>query len=88
MLATYVDQRRRQHTVLWPLCDERQKPLWAATEAQKIGRGGVTRVSEVTGLSRTTIDAGLKEIATGAFETTRGISLQGGSVGLVGVASD
>ena len=24
------------------------------------------------GLSRTTIDAGLKEIATGAFETTRG----------------
>ncbi|MCY4203445.1 MAG: hypothetical protein OXD38_12705 [Aestuariivita sp.] len=72
LLTAYVDQLRQQHAVLWPFFDGRQKPLWAATEAQKIGRGGVTRVSEVTGLSRTTIDAGLKEIATGAFETTRG----------------
>ena len=45
-------------------------------------------MSEVTGLSRRTIDAGLKEIATGAFKTTMGISLQVGSGGLVGVASD
>jgi hypothetical protein len=47
---------------LEPLLDERTRRLWAAVEARAIGRGGITWVSEATGLSRVTIGAGLKEL--------------------------
>jgi hypothetical protein len=42
--------------------DEATLRLWAATEARSLGRGGVTSVSKATGLSRTTIYAGLAEV--------------------------
>jgi hypothetical protein len=42
--------------------DERGRRQWAAAEARELGRGGVTAVSRATGLSRTTITAGLKEL--------------------------
>ena len=35
--------------------------LWAAVEAMSLGRGGIT-LSRCTGLSRTTIHAGIKEL--------------------------
>ena len=46
---------------LAPLLDERTRRRWAAVEARAIGRGGMTRVAEATGLSQTTLRAGLKE---------------------------
>jgi transposase len=36
--------------------------LWAAAEARSLGRGGVSVVAKVAGLSRTTVYAGLAEI--------------------------
>jgi transposase len=42
--------------------DERTRRLWAAAEARAIGRGGISRVAEATGLSRTTIRSGLGEL--------------------------
>ena len=39
--------------------------MWAATEARAGGRGGVSLLARVTGLSRPTIYAGLKELADG-----------------------
>jgi hypothetical protein len=42
--------------------DERARRIWAATEARAIGYGGVSRVSQATGLARTAIYAGLKEL--------------------------
>ncbi len=41
---------------------ERARRLWAAAEARAIGRGGITRVAEATGLSRITIRMGLREL--------------------------
>jgi len=49
--------------ILRPLLDERARRLWAAVEARAIGRGGISRVAEATGLSRVTIRAGLQELA-------------------------
>jgi hypothetical protein len=46
-----------------PLLDERSRRHWAATEAQELGWGGVTSVAKATGLSRTTIAAGIRELA-------------------------
>jgi hypothetical protein len=42
--------------------DERLRRQWAAAEARDLGWGGVTAVSLATGLSRTTITAGLREL--------------------------
>ena len=44
--------------------DERQRRLWAAAEAQAIGYGGVSRVAAATGISRTTICTGMRELQT------------------------
>ena len=55
-----------KYSVLAPLLDERTRRLWAAAEARAIGRGGVTRVAEATGMSRVTVRAGLKELDAGA----------------------
>lgn len=42
--------------------DEATLRLWAAVEARMMGRGGVTAVATASGLSRTTIYAGLREL--------------------------
>src|SRR5262249_34129397 len=47
---------------LAPLLDERTRRRWAAVEARAIGRGGMTRVAAATGLSQTTMRAGLKAL--------------------------
>jgi len=39
--------------------------IWVATEAKALGRGGVSTVARATGMSRTTIYSGLKELASG-----------------------
>jgi transposase len=53
---------RDKFVVLKPLLDERTRRLWAALEARAAGRGGITRVAEATGLSRSTIRVGLREL--------------------------
>ena len=42
--------------------DEATLRLWAAAEARSLGRGGVSVVAKVAGLSRTTVYAGMAEI--------------------------
>ena len=42
--------------------DEATLRLWAATEARSLGRGGVSAVAKASGMSRTTIYAGLAEL--------------------------
>ena len=55
-------QLREKYERLQPLLNERQRRLWAATEALAWGYGGITRVAEVTGLSRMTVRAGIREL--------------------------
>ncbi len=54
---------QQKFLLLSPSMNERLVRLWSATEAQLIGRGGITVVSEATGLAHTTIRRGLKELA-------------------------
>ena len=42
--------------------NERSRRLWAASEAVEMGWGGVTSVAKATGMSPTTIHAGIKEL--------------------------
>lgn len=45
-----------------PYLDEPAKRLWCANEALTLKRGGVTYVAPATGVSRTTITTGIKEL--------------------------
>ena len=53
---------RKKVTALWPHLDERARRLFAAGEARALGRGGVSLMSRVCGLSRVTITKGLREL--------------------------
>jgi hypothetical protein len=44
------------------ILDERGRRVWAAIEARSLSRGGVSLVAKATGLSRTTIHAGISEL--------------------------
>ena len=44
---------------------ERSRRLWAATEAQALGFGGASLVARATGISRSTIVRGMREINSG-----------------------
>jgi hypothetical protein len=48
-----------------PELNERQRRLWAASEAQACGRGGIAAVARATGISEDTIGRGLRELGSG-----------------------
>src|SRR5215210_7400083 len=51
---------RGKFVALRPVMDERLTRLWAGAEADALGEGGIAIVERATGLSRTTIRAGLR----------------------------
>jgi len=48
--------------------DERGLRLFAASEARAAGRGGIAAVSQITGIARSTIGRGLKDLEGEAAE--------------------
>lgn len=60
---TFIDPIRiRFNKLAWTL-DERMRRLFAAAEASALGRGGITRVAQATGVSRRAIHVGLQELS-------------------------
>src|ERR1019366_7645810 len=59
-----VEAVRKKYELLPPIMTERMRRHWAASEALSLSRGGVTLVSQATGLSRNTIEAGIRELRT------------------------
>jgi len=55
---------QRKYEVLVTHLDERARRIWAATEADALGYGGVSLVARATGISRRAIHKGLKELST------------------------
>jgi hypothetical protein len=68
--AAFVKRVRRKFRTLVAVMDERMRRQWAAAEALAMGWGGVTAVSLATGLSRNTVDVGIREVR--AREKQRG----------------
>src|SRR4051812_1595111 len=58
----HVESIRRKFLALGPVMDERVIRLWAATEAEALGRGGISAVAKATGFDRTRIRTGVREI--------------------------
>ena len=62
-LATTIFQIESKYRSLASVLDERARRRWAATEARAYGWGGVSAVSDATGMSPNTIRKGLAELA-------------------------
>lgn len=62
-METLLRLKKRVILVMRQL-DERGKRLFAASEAVRLGYGGVSLVSRVSGLSRVTITNGIRELST------------------------
>ena len=68
--ALLVERIRRKFQAMAPVLDERSRRQWAAAEAMELPWGGVTSVAAATGLSRTTITAGIRELRNQATGPT------------------
>ena len=53
---------RTKYEALAPVLNERTRRLWAAAEAEAVGRGGIAMVARATGMSRTRIARGIQEL--------------------------
>jgi hypothetical protein len=60
--AQVIERMRTKYRLLKPGMDERLRRQWAAVEARDVGWGGITAVAQATGISRTTITVGLREL--------------------------
>lgn len=68
-----------KYALIKDVLGEKQKRLWAASEANLIGYGGISIVQRATGLSRQTIHAGIEELKRGlSSEEIQQIRRQGG----------
>jgi hypothetical protein len=65
-------------SALLPYLNERQRRLFLAVEARALGHGGVVRVARAAGVSRPTIQQGLRELAGSEPPTERVRRVGGG----------
>jgi hypothetical protein len=56
---------------LTPHLDERRKRLLAGTQARALGRGGIAAVARASGMSRSTVQSGVRELDEGAEPSGR-----------------
>ena len=62
-IATAIEHIESKYQSLASVLDERARRHWAASEARAYGWGGVSAVSDATGMSPNTIRKGLAELA-------------------------
>lgn len=60
--AAAIERTQRKFQALTVVMDERMRRQWAAAEAMELGWGGISHVAFATGISRTTILAGVREL--------------------------
>jgi hypothetical protein len=67
-----------RYEALTPVLDERTRRLLAAAESQAIGKGGISAVSQATGISRPVIRQGIAELKNPASLVSGRIRRKGG----------
>lgn len=73
--AAVIKRIRRKYAPLRGALDERSRRLWAGTEAMELGWGGITILGKATGMSATTIRAGIAEVRLRSKSRKRAISV-------------
>lgn len=62
MIVQYSNEIERAMRRIFQSLDERTRRIYAAVEAQKLGRGGIAYISELFRYDRKTIRRGLREL--------------------------
>ena len=57
------DLNQAKYKKILPYLNEKQTRIVLAAEAESMGRGGLSKVSKLTGISRVTLNMGIKELA-------------------------
>jgi hypothetical protein len=75
-----IQSVRQKYDAVHEVLHERGRRIWAASEAQQLGRGGISLVEKAIGMSHTTIRRGLREIQSGKVKnlSTEQSRLEGG----------
>jgi len=73
-----TDPISERNKILSPHLNEKTKRLYSAAESKVLGHGGIAIVSKATGVSRTTISTGLRELRDAKSIETNGIRRKGG----------
>jgi transposase len=76
--AATVETIRRKYEVVFPELNERARRLWAASEAEALGHGGMAAVAQATGLGENTIRRGRQEIRQEPCRVSRRVRRRGG----------
>ena len=72
------DAIRTRYNALGLFLNERDRRLFAASEARAAGRGGIAAVSRTTGIARSTIGRGLADLRSGAVRCSERVRRRGG----------
>ena len=72
------DAIRARYNALGPFLNERDRRLFAASEARAAGRGGIAAVSRTTGIARSTIGRGLADLRSEAVRCSDRVRRRGG----------
>ena len=72
------DAIQARFDALEPFLNERDRRLFAASEARAAGRGGIAAVSRTTGIARSTIGRGLADLRSGAVRRSDRVRRMGG----------
>lgn len=77
-MTNAADAITERYNALKPVLDEQSLRRFSAAEAASYGHGGVTLLSGITGLARSTIDRGIEEIRAGSHAGEGRIRRPGG----------
>src|ERR1700726_1540833 len=72
------DAIQARFDALEPFLNERDRRLFAASEARAAGHGGIAAVSRTTGIARSTIGRGLADLRSGVVRCSERIRRRGG----------
>lgn len=53
---------KNQYVTMMPVLNEKAKRIWAGSTARGLGYGGITAVSQITGLAPNTVRAGVRDV--------------------------
>ena len=76
--AAQVRAARKRYQEMAPVLDEQSRRRFVALETQALGRGGVSLMSEISGLARSTIYRGLSDIRDNVSAPPGRIRKEGG----------
>ena len=62
MLAPFDEETKRHMRAFFQSLNERDRRRYAGLEAEKLGHGGVSYISEVLGCDRKTVSKGIEEL--------------------------